>query len=89
VNSGKGGKAIRQTVDFLAGACSGQHILDRHWKQCADWFLKSMGDGAGNPFWAEQGKNYFGDLDDGDNDEEDYVQSSSGRDEFDSDFDQT
>jgi hypothetical protein len=53
VNSGKGGKAIRQTVDFLAGACSGQHILDRHWKQCADWFLKSMGDGAGNPFWAE------------------------------------
>jgi len=23
---------------------------------------------------------YFGDLDDGDNDEEDYVQSSSGRD---------
>lgn len=21
-----------------------------------------------DPFWAEQGKNYFGDLDDGDND---------------------
>ena len=31
----------------------------------------------------------FGDLDEGDEDEEDYVQSSSGRDEFDSDFDQT
>ncbi len=42
-----------------------------------------------DPFWAQQGQNYFGDLDDGDNDEEDYVQSSSGRDEFDSDFDQT
>ncbi len=54
VNSRKGEKAIRQTVDFLAGACSGQHILDRHWKQFADWFLRSMGDVAGNPFWAEQ-----------------------------------
>lgn len=42
-----------------------------------------------DPFWAQQGQNYFGDLEDGDNDEEDYVQSSSGRDEFDSDFDQT
>ena len=42
-----------------------------------------------DPFWAQQGQNYFGNLDDGDNDEEDYVQSSSGRDEFDSDFDQT
>jgi hypothetical protein len=42
-----------------------------------------------DPFWAEHGANYFGDLDDGDNDEEDYEQSSSGRDEFDSDFNQT
>lgn len=42
-----------------------------------------------DPFWAAQGQQYFGDLDDGDNDEEDYVESSSGRDEFDSDFDQT
>lgn len=42
-----------------------------------------------DPFWAQQGQNYFGNLDDGDNDEEDYLQSSSGRDEFDSDFGQT
>lgn len=35
------------------------------------------------------GQNYFGNLEEGDNDEEDYVESSSGRDEFDSDFDQT
>ncbi len=42
-----------------------------------------------DPFWAQQGKNFFGDLDDGDNDEEDYIESSSGRDEFDSDFDMT
>lgn len=26
-----------------------------------------------DPFWAEQGQQYFGNLDDGDNDEEDYV----------------
>lgn len=42
-----------------------------------------------DPFWADQGQQYFGNLDDGDNDEEDYVQSSSGRDQFDSDFNQT
>lgn len=43
-----------------------------------------------DPFWAAQGQNYFGNLDDADeDDEEDYVQSSSGRDQFDSDFDQT
>lgn len=40
-------------------------------------------------FWQQQGQNYFGDLDDENDDAEDYVQSSSGRDEFDSDFNQT
>ena len=42
-----------------------------------------------DPFWQEHGANVFGNLDDGDEDGEDYSQSSSGRDIFDSDFGQT
>ena len=42
-----------------------------------------------DPFWAQH-KGYFGDLNGSDEEEqEDYVQSSSGRDHFDSDFGQT
>ncbi len=61
VNSRIGEKDIRQTVNILAGACSGpgQHILDRHLKHCADRFLRSMGNDAGNPFWAEHSAGYL------------------------------
>ncbi len=43
-----------------------------------------------DPFWAEH-KGLFGDLhgEDDEDDQEDYVQSSSGKDQFDSDFGQT
>lgn len=42
-----------------------------------------------DPFWVEH-KGYFGDIDGEDGeDEEDYVESSSGRDWFDSDFGET